>query len=64
MIDETPEEFKKRLKKSYDELVNFIPPKPTRQTRAKTRARGKAVGVGKFSKEFSRYKTKKGLDHI
>ena len=63
MIDETPEEFKKRLKKSYDELVNFTPPKPTRQTRAKTRVRGKAIG-GKFSKEFSRYKTKKGFDHI
>tara|TARA_R100000426_G_C4812844_1_gene107189 strand:+ start:232 stop:426 length:195 start_codon:yes stop_codon:yes gene_type:complete len=64
MIDETPEEFKKRLKKSFDELVNFQPPKPTRQTRAKTRVRGKAIGVGNFSKKFSKYKIKKGLDHI
>ena len=32
----TPQEFKKLRKQSLDELINFQPPKPTRQTRAKT----------------------------
>lgn len=32
----TPQEFKKLRKQSLDELINFLPPKPTRQTRAKT----------------------------
>ena len=32
----TPQQFKKLRKQSLDELINFQPPKPTRQTRAKT----------------------------
>jgi ribosomal protein L29 len=32
----TPQEFRKELKRKKDELINFQPPKPTRQTRAKT----------------------------
>jgi len=35
----TPQEFKKLRKQSLDELINFQPPKPTRQTRAKTRSK-------------------------
>ena len=32
----TPQEFRKELNRKKDELINFQPPKPTRQTRAKT----------------------------
>ena len=36
MENETVNEFRQKLKKSMDNLINFQPPKPTRQTRAKT----------------------------
>jgi ribosomal protein L29 len=32
----TPQEFRQELNRKKDELINFQPPKPTRQTRAKT----------------------------
>lgn len=32
----TLQEFREQLNRKKDELVNFQPPKPTRQTRAKT----------------------------
>ena len=32
----TPQEFREELNRKKDELINFQPPKPTRQTRAKT----------------------------
>ena len=32
----TPQEFREALNRKKDELINFQPPKPTRQTRAKT----------------------------
>ena len=35
----TLQEFRKELKRKKDELINFQPPKPTRQTRAKTRSK-------------------------
>ena len=39
MENETVEEFRQKLQKSMDNLINFQPPKPTRQTRAKTHSK-------------------------
>ena len=39
MENETVEEFRQKLKKSINNLINFQPPKPTRQTRAKTHSK-------------------------
>ena len=39
MENETVNEFRQKLQKSMDNLINFQPPKPTRQTRAKTHSK-------------------------
>ena len=39
MENETVEEFRQKLQKSMDNLINFQPPKPTMQTRAKTHSK-------------------------
>ena len=39
MENETVEEFRQKLQKSMDNLINIQPPKPTRQTRAKTHSK-------------------------
>jgi hypothetical protein len=39
MENETVKEFRQKLQRSIDNLINFQPPKPTRQTRAKTHSK-------------------------